>query len=241
MTVGTRTVQTPLATRVGAGLVVVGVLVAGIFVWGRVAPTDVWAMALTAVWFAAVLAVGFLLVRRRRALWLPTAGGYAITAAAALVLLGLPMVRDRQVDEQVVTAAPAPATQAPPTEAPTIQPATPTPEPPPADVELSRGAFAPLAHPGAGTAAVVRLADGGHVLTLTGFSTDDGPDLRVYLTTGDPIGGGDIGEFVDLGALKGNVGDQQYDIPAEIDPSRYPNAVIWCRAFAVGFTSAPLG
>jgi hypothetical protein len=147
------------------------------------------------------------------------------------------------VNEQVVTAAPAtqpPPTEAPATEAAATEPAIPPSEPPPANVELSRGAFSPLEHPGAGTAAVVRLADGGHVLTLTDFSTDNGPDLRVYLTAGDPIGGGDIGEFVDLGALKGNVGDQQYDIPADVDLGRYPNAVVWCRAFAVGFTSAPL-
>jgi hypothetical protein len=87
---------------------------------------------------------------------------------------------------------------------------------------------------------VVELADGGRVLTLTDFETDSGPDLRVYLTARDPSVDGEIGEFVDLGALKGNVGNQQYEIPDDVDVDALPNAVVWCRAFSVGFTSAAL-
>jgi hypothetical protein len=122
------------------------------------------------------------------------------------------------VDEQVVEAAPAPA----------------------ANVALASGRFAAIAHAGRGTATLVRLADGGRVLTLTGFATDNGPDLRLYLATGDPRGGGELGRYVDLGALKGNRGDQQYRVPGEVDTGRYATVVIWCRAFSVPFTSARL-
>ena len=46
--------------------------------------------------------------------------------------------------------------------------------------------------------------------------------------------------FVDLGALKGNIGDQNYDVPADLDLSRYRAVSIWCRRFSVNFGAAPL-
>jgi len=82
---------------------------------------------------------------------------------------------------------------------------------------------------------VVRTAEGGQVLTLTRFETDPGPDLRVYLATDSSAT-----DSVDLGALRGNVGDQQYEIPDDVDLRRYSTAVIWCRAFSVEFGSARL-
>lgn len=252
--------------QAAAGLGVVGALVLGVVVWGRIARTDREAMALTGLWFVAVLVAAYLLTRRRRDLRVPVAMGYALTAGAAFVLLGLPMLRDRQVDEQVVLGVPAAAEPAEPvasaveppppeaeagtaSEAPdAASPAPPAadevvqPEPavPPVNVELARGAFVSLAHESAGTAATVQLPDGTAVLTLVDFATDNGPDLRVYLTAQDPAAGGGIGEFADLGALKGNVGNQQYAVGPDIDLARYTTAVIWCRAFAVAFASAPL-
>jgi Electron transfer DM13 len=77
-------------------------------------------------------------------------------------------------------------------------------------------------------------------LLPTEFETDSGPDLRVYVSTTDPAAGGELGDFVDLGGLKGNKGNQQYTLPADLDLGRYSNVVIWCRAFSVGFTSASL-
>jgi hypothetical protein len=46
--------------------------------------------------------------------------------------------------------------------------------------------------------------------------------------------------FVDLGSIKGNVGDQNYDVPADLDLSKYRAATIWCRRFSVNFGTAPL-
>ena len=76
------------------------------------------------------------------------------------------------------------------------------------------------------------------MLTLTRFEVDNGPDLRVYLVPGRVRGEDDVEDFVDLGALKGNKGDQQYTLPAGVDPARYGSVVIWCRAFSVAFAAA---
>jgi hypothetical protein len=91
------------------------------------------------------------------------------------------------------------------------------------------------AHPTSGTATLVRKPDGSRALTLTGFATDPGPDLRVLLVR-DPSGAGVEGA-VDLGKLKGNKGDQEYAVPAGGPEGA---VVIWCRAFTVTFGSAAL-
>ncbi len=224
----------PLAAKLVAALGVMLVLVAGIFVWGRLAANDRDAMLFTAAWFAVVLAGAVVLTRRRASLRLPLGVGYVIVVAAATVLLGLPMLGDDEVNERVVTAAPAAAPGAGTAAAPTAA-AKPT-----GNVEVARGSFQAIAHPGSGTAAVVELPSGERRLTLTNFETDNGPDLRVYLATADPAQGGELGDSKDLGALKGNKGSQQYDIPKGTDVGRLSTVVIWCRAFSVGFTSARL-
>jgi hypothetical protein len=61
----------------------------------------------------------------------------------------------------------------------------------------------------------------------------------VYLVAGRARSEGDVDDYVDLGALKGNKGDQQYAIPGRVDVDRYATAVIWCRAFSVLFARAP--
>jgi hypothetical protein len=89
-----------------------------------------------------------------------------------------------------------------------------------------------------GTATIVRLADRRTFLTLTSFSTSPGPDLRVRLASSRTLDGGASGA-VDLGALKGNRGDQQYRIPPGVS-LRGRAVVIWCRAFSARFGSATL-
>jgi hypothetical protein len=77
------------------------------------------------------------------------------------------------------------------------------------------------------------------VLTLTDFDVDNGPDLRLYLVAGPARSEDEVDDYVDLGALKGNRGDQQYELPAGLDLDRYATAVVWCRAFSVLFARAP--
>lgn len=104
------------------------------------------------------------------------------------------------------------------------------------------GRFEPRSHEGRGSATVVRLADGRRVLRFDAFRTLNGPDLQVYLLA-DPAAErrGDLSRgFLSLGALKGNEGPQNYDIPAGTDLSRYRAVAVWCRRFGVNFTTAAL-
>jgi len=84
----------------------------------------------------------------------------------------------------------------------------------------------------------VKLADGRRVLTLTSFETAAGPDLRVRIVPGASTDGG-ADEAIDLGALKGNRGDQQYALPDGLE-ARNHTVVIWCRAFSALFGSTLL-
>ncbi len=97
-------------------------------------------------------------------------------------------------------------------------------------------------HKGSGDAKLFRLAADENVLRLENLKVTNGPDLRVYLVRHpDPTESGDVkkGEYVDLGPLKGNIGNQNYTVPAGTDLSEYNSAVVWCRAFGVLFASAP--
>lgn len=226
--VGHKMRATPVQAQILAVLATVALLGIGTLAFGRVADDMNVAMGLTAAWFGAVLLVGVLVVRRRRALLIPLAVGFGVVAVAVGLLVAIPTLRDKTVSEEVVTGAPA--TEAGPRGG----------SRPAGNVELARGSLRSIAHPGRGTAAVVQLAGGGRRLTLTDFETDSGPDLRLYVSTKDPADGGELGEFRDLGALKGNVGDQQYELPGDLDLDRFSNVVVWCRAFSVGFTSAAL-
>ncbi len=94
----------------------------------------------------------------------------------------------------------------------------------------------------ASAAAPPGLAGGGRILRLENLATSNGPDLRVYLST-TPASADWHGydrDYVDLGALKGNLGNQNYTLPDSLDITRYRSAVIWCRQFKVGFAVAPL-
>jgi hypothetical protein len=113
-------------------------------------------------------------------------------------------------------------------------------EPRPANTLLSQGSFASLEHSTSGRAQAIETRGGKRVVTLTSFETDNGPDLRVYLSTADAGQSSPGDAFEDLGALKGNVGDQQYEIPRGVDLQRFSKVVIWCRAFSVGFGQASL-
>lgn len=104
------------------------------------------------------------------------------------------------------------------------------------------GSFIDRSHPTSGTALVLGDGSGQRFLRFEGFETDNGPDLNVYLSTAPPDAeAGDFDEdFVDLGDLKGNIGDQNYEIPASVDLAKYQTVVIWCVRFSVAFGAAPL-
>ncbi|MCZ6462264.1 MAG: DM13 domain-containing protein [Actinobacteria bacterium] len=102
---------------------------------------------------------------------------------------------------------------------------------------LVEGSFIGRAHPTTGLAKVI--TDGNlRFLRFEGFETDNGPDLNVYLATGPPDGSPE--DFIDLGDLKGNIGDQNYELADDIDLDRYTTVFIWCVRFSVAFGAAPL-
>ncbi|MER7516732.1 DM13 domain-containing protein [Streptomyces sp. NPDC126499] len=149
------------------------------------------------------------------------------------------------VDETVNEALPsAPTTSPKPTtDAPPSAPATPSPSGP---VTVAQGSFISHEHTTKGVVKVVRLADGTHTLRLEGLDTSNGPDLRVWLSDA-PVKEGkagwgvfDDGKYVDLAKLKGNKGDQNYALPADVDWSAYPSVSIWCDRFDVSFGAAAL-
>jgi len=109
--------------------------------------------------------------------------------------------------------------------------------------KLASGQFHSGAHETKGTASVFQLADGKKTLRLSDFATSNGPDVHVYLVAAPDAKDNDTvtkAEFVDLGSLKGNIGDQNYDVPANLDLAKYRAATIWCARFNVNFGTAPL-
>ena len=109
--------------------------------------------------------------------------------------------------------------------------------------KLASGQFHSGAHETKGTATVFQLADGKKTLRLTNFETSNGPDVHVYLIAAEDAKDNDTvtrAGFVDIGSLKGNIGDQNYDLPANTDLARYRAVTIWCKRFSVNFGTAPL-
>ena len=90
-------------------------------------------------------------------------------------------------------------------------------------------------HNAEGVAKIIQLADGTDILRLENFKATNGPDLYVYLSTDKTNA-----EIVNVGSLEGNIGNQNYLIPAGTDITMYNTALIWCRAFSVIFGSAQL-
>ncbi|MEV4118683.1 DM13 domain-containing protein [Micromonospora sp. NPDC049645] len=173
--------------------------------------------------------------------------GLAATVVVALLALywfqPWKLFTDTYVDEALprVAATPATPTAATPTSAPAASAATPA-----ATEILTVGEFVTHEHRTTGSAEVHRLADGRHQLVLRNLNTSNGPDLRVWLTDQPVIRGTagwrvfDDGEWIELAKLKGNKGNQVYELPASVDPRDFRSVSIWCKRFAVSFGAADL-
>jgi hypothetical protein len=111
-------------------------------------------------------------------------------------------------------------------------------------VIVSAGEFAGADsfHQGSGSASIYALPDGSTVLRLQNFEVTNGPDLHVLLSSHpNPSSRADVMQsYIDLGKLKGNLGDQNYTLPAGTDVTLYQSVVIYCQPFHVLFASAPL-
>jgi Electron transfer DM13 len=218
----------PLMARLLSVPALLVVLSGGAFVFAALV-TNNFAVSSVLVlgWFGVVGAASLVAARRWPGLRSTLVATFAAACVVALVGGYWTSVRDDVVNETVAVGVPA-------REVPPTSPAAPAP----VNVTEAEGAFSSLAHDTSGTARIVRLAGGGRVLTLTDLATDNGPDLRVYLVAGGS--GDDVSDNVDLGELKGNIGNQQYSVPEGVDTTKYRSVVVWCRAFSVAFGRADL-
>jgi hypothetical protein len=108
---------------------------------------------------------------------------------------------------------------------------------------LESGTFYSILHPTQGTATIYQMGDGRRLLRLTSFSTSNGPDVHVYMVASDDARDAATVEragFVDLGVIKGNIGDQNYLLGSDLDLAKYRAVSIWCKRFSVNFGAAPL-
>lgn len=187
--------------------------------------------------------------------------GIGVLALLAWVVFGVfgahLLFVDDEVDEALPTfdtpAVAAPATapadttvtadvagEAPIASAPTAPaataPAATAPSEPVVVTEVA-GSFVSRNHETSGRALVLGDGSGQRFLRFEEFATDNGPDLNVYLVDSST---GDVSDFVDLGNLKGNIGDQNYEIPVGTDLAKYDTVVIWCVRFSSNFGDAVL-
>lgn len=110
---------------------------------------------------------------------------------------------------------------------------------------IAKGRFvdADAIHKGDGQASLYVLPDGTNVVRFEDFRTTNGPALVVYLAKHpSPTSAADVLDdgFLKLGQLKGNVGNQNYVVPGDIEIADYNSVVIWCELFDVLFSPAAL-
>ncbi|WP_319533670.1 DM13 domain-containing protein [uncultured Cohaesibacter sp.] len=112
-------------------------------------------------------------------------------------------------------------------------------------IVLSKGNFsdADKIHRGKGSVNIVKLPNGRVEVQLSAFEVTNGPDLELWLSSHpDPKTSSDVLEknWVSLGMLKGNIGDQSYAVPPSVNLEQYNSIVVWCEQFGVLFSPAPL-
>lgn len=109
---------------------------------------------------------------------------------------------------------------------------------------LASGTFVTHEHETSGSVQLIRQPDGTVVLAIAGLATSDGPDLHVWLTdqkvTADEWKVFDDGYHREIGKLKGNKGDQVYQVPADVELGKVTSVTIWCERFSVSFGAATL-
>jgi hypothetical protein len=169
------------------------------------------------------------------------AAAVAVVVAAVALPLFQPwrLVTDKVVDEALPSAAPI-STHSSSTAAPTISVA------PKKTQTLLTGQLITHEHETSGTVAVLELPDGSRVLRIENLDTSDGPDLKVWLSDAEVVAGRagwhvfDDGRYRSLGSLKGNHGNQNYPVPADVRLEGFRSVVIWCDRFNVSFGAARL-
>lgn len=169
-----------------------------------------------------------------------------IVLAVAGIVFGLVLFKpwllfvDVRVDDALpqVTPTSEPALGTPAAAAPSASPAAPS--------QLAAGTLISHAHDTSGVVRIVQNPDGTLVLSIENLSTTSGPDVHVWLSAADVVPGAagtstaGGAQYLDLGVIKGNLGNQVYDIPAGTDIAKYRSVDLWCVQFSVSFGAAQL-
>jgi hypothetical protein len=196
--------------------------------------------------------------RRRRRIRTIVAAGIAVVGLVIGLVLFKPWLLfvDVRVDEPLPTVATAtvqaqpspvdssPASAVPSAAAPSgAAPSAPGPAGP---VQLAAGSLISHEHTTSGTVRIIKQQDGVRVLTLEDLDTSNGPDVHVWLSAAHVVEGtggwftAGSADHYDLGIIKGNQGNQVYEIPADVDLSKYKSVDLWCVQFSVSFGAAEL-
>lgn len=183
----------------------------------------------------------------RRRIWI-----FAVVAvAAAGLVLGLVLFKpwllfvDVKVDEQLPIVASGPPLAQPATPTPFAPTQTPAPVPA-GPVQLAVGTLISHEHATTGTVRIVQQPDGARLLSLENLATSNGPDVHVWLSAAHVVEGtagwftAGSADYYDLGLIKGNLGNQVYQLPADVDLSKYRSVDLWCVQFSVSFGAAEL-
>ncbi|HRH23869.1 MAG TPA: DM13 domain-containing protein [Candidatus Magasanikbacteria bacterium] len=105
---------------------------------------------------------------------------------------------------------------------------------------LATGSIVEVVHKGTGDVKIIEV-DGKKILRFENLDVLNGPDLRVFISKSTYVkSSGDLGEHIELGKLKGNKGNQNYEIPDDLDVTRYNTVIIYCNPFSVVFNTARL-
>jgi hypothetical protein len=192
---------------------------------------------------------------RRRRIRTVVAAGIAVVGLVIGLVLFKPWLLfvDVRVDEQLPTVAtataqaqPSPFASSPVPAAPGTVSAAPSAAAPAGPVQLATGSLISHEHATSGTVRIIKQPDGVRVLTLEDLDTSNGPDVHVWLSAAHVVEGtggwftAGSADHYDLGLIKGNQGNQVYEIPADVDLSRFKSVDLWCVQFSVSFGAAEL-
>jgi len=179
--------------------------------------------------------------RSRRTLLALASAAFLVALVAAMGLFQpWRLFTSSSIDEPLTPGPAATAPAGSPPAASTSAPITTAATPPNV---LAAGPFQSQEHPTTGSASLVQLPDGSHVVRLENLASSDGPDVKVWLS--DREAGGDwfkyrSGRFLDLGPIKATHGNQNYTVPPGTDLTGLETVVLWCDRFSVAFGSAAL-
>jgi hypothetical protein len=186
---------------------------------------------------------------RRKRVWIVAAASVALVMVVGALVLFKPWLLfvDVRVNDDIPVAAPLlspgpsvspPAGEPTPSGPPAVEPQT--------AVQIAEGSLISHEHATTGTVRIITQPDGTRVLALENLDTTNGPDVHVWLSAADVVEGTDgwytagSADYFDLGLIKGNQGNQVYEIPAEVDLTQYKSVDLWCVQFAVSFGAAQL-